>query len=319
MPMLDLPKKSRTDLLFAAVLAVLISFPACQADKPTASPTNPQASESGDASTPKQSFLAIGDWGSGDEDQKRVAKAMKTTCATQTCGFVLTLGDNFYDEGVASTTDPLWQSVYRDVYGSLGLPFYAILGNHDTEGNIQAQIDYSKTDSTWHMPGEYYSFTMPGGSTPPLMEIFVINSEDFDYKQQIWLSQALSKSTALWKLLAMHHPLISNGEHGDDDAGIKEELLPIICNRTSLILSGNDHIFSHLRSSIDGCWVEQLVIGNGGASLYEVSSDSRAVSSGSFFGFGRFEVTKEKIAFQMIQTDGTVYYSTSWAVPASSP
>lgn len=43
-------------------------------------------------------------------------------------------GDNIYEEGVESVTDPLWSSRYCSVYTDpsiLDIPWYAILGNHD--------------------------------------------------------------------------------------------------------------------------------------------------------------------------------------------
>ena len=73
--------------------------------------------------------------------------------------FLVALGDNFYNNGVASTKDPLWKSLYRDVYNypSLQVPWYAIFGNHDYGsnkglGSTQAQIDFgeNKLDNRWH-------------------------------------------------------------------------------------------------------------------------------------------------------------------------
>ena len=48
------------------------------------------------------------------------------------CQFVLALGDNFYVDGVANTTDRLWDTAFHDVYSasSLNIPWYPILGNH---------------------------------------------------------------------------------------------------------------------------------------------------------------------------------------------
>ncbi len=260
------------------------------------------------------SFVAFGDWGSGDENQEAVAAAIGGYCGIQPCEFVLTLGDNFYDEGVESVDDPLWEEVYRDVYGSLGLPFYAVLGNHDTKGNIQAQIDYSEVDSSWHMPAAYYSFARPSSS--PFVEFFVLNSDDLDQDQRIWLGRTLSESQAAWKILVMHHPVYSNGNHGDDDAGNNEDLLPIICNRIDLVVSGHDHNFAYLRSDEDGCSIEQLVIGTGGAGLRDVDEeDLRVVATGSFYGFGWFQVTPTTVTFRMIKTDGQEFYSTSFQSP----
>jgi tartrate-resistant acid phosphatase type 5 len=46
--------------------------------------------------------------------------------------FVMTVGDNFYDNGTASTIDPIWKTLWIDIYkiGYLGsLQWWAVLGN----------------------------------------------------------------------------------------------------------------------------------------------------------------------------------------------
>lgn len=281
---------------------------------------NPDETSSVAPSDQAISFVTFGDWGTGGDDQKAVAQEIGLYCAEQNCEFVLTLGDNFYSSGVKDTSDEQWQEKYRDVYGSLGLPFYASLGNHDNKGDIQAQVDYSQIDSSWHMPAEYYSFAMPEGSATPVVEFFIINSDypnfSKDEAAQQWLDEAIGASQATWKILAMHHPIYSNGSHGDDTEGNNQDLIPIICNRIDLVLSGHDHDFAYLRSSEDGCPIEQLVIGTGGAGLREVDTeDPRVVSTGSLHGFGWLQATSSQLTFRMIQTDGAVFYSTFWSKP----
>lgn len=51
-------------------------------------------------------FVAIGDAGKGNAEQKQVADAIQAKCAASGCDFVQLLGDNIYDSGVASVTDP---------------------------------------------------------------------------------------------------------------------------------------------------------------------------------------------------------------------
>lgn len=261
------------------------------------------------------SFVTFGDWGGGDL-QKAVASAIGTHCRTRECEFVLTLGDNFYDDGVASVSDPQWQTKYHDIYDGLGLPFYAVLGNHDTAGNEQAQIDRSSVDSTWRMPGEYYSVAFPQGGSPPQVEFFVFNTENFSTTAEQWLNNAIGASQAAWKILAMHVPIISNGPHGNDERHWNGRLIPVICNRIDLVISGHDHIFSHLRQTVLGCPIEQLVIGTGGIGLYNADkTDPRVLSSGEFHGFGWLQVDEKAIDFQMVKSDASVYYQYTWQKP----
>lgn len=274
---------------------------------------NQEASSDPNASGNAVSFVTFGDWGSGREEQREVAEAIGDYCTANPCDFVLTLGDNIYSRGVASVHDPLWQERFHDVYDFLGLVFYASLGNHDNDGNRQAQIDYTGEVDNWVMLDEHYTFSKPDDAASPLVDFFIINSDwpRFDAAAQAWLDGALNDSAAVWKLLAMHHPIYSNGNHGDGDDDYREALVPMICERIDLVLSGHDHSFAHLRSDEDGCLIEQLVIGTGGANLRSVDpGDPRVLSTGSFHGFGWLQVTAERILFRMVDTEGSVFYET---------
>lgn len=260
-------------------------------------------------------FITFGDWGTGGAEQKAVAAAAQRYCQIEKCEFVLTLGDNFYENGVRSVTDPKWKAYYRDIYQDLRLPFYAILGNHDGRGSIPAQIDYGRQDPSWHMPGEYYSIKVPNAAATPIVEIFVINNGDDQLQpdEKQWLEKSLRQSKAAWKLLALHKPIISNGKHGDDSGGINDQLIPVICGKMDVALSGHDHIFSHLKGSWKGCPLTQLIVGTGGKEIHAVKTkDPRVLSTGSFFGFGWFSATPKELRFRMIKTDGSVFYETTW-------
>ncbi len=72
--------------------------------------------------------------------------------------FVVAVGDNFYENGVASVEDKHWKQSFENVYtaSSLQVPWYVILGNHDYHANCDAQIAYSKISPRWKMPARYY-------------------------------------------------------------------------------------------------------------------------------------------------------------------
>ena len=273
------------------------------------------AGDADDENSPSVSFIAFGDWGDGSDHQRDVAEAIGQYCLTETCEFILTLGDNFYNVGVSSIHDLQWKEKYRDIYGSLGIPFYAVLGNHDNYGNAQAQIDYSGIDSSWHMPAKNYTFCWPEGQEPCLVEFFVLNFESFD---QNWLINALNESDARWKILALHHFLYSNAvnstkAYSDDPLGHNNLLLPVICDRIDLILTGHLHAFSHLQTNEDGCWINQIILGIGGHSELHptCTNDPRVFATADLYGFGWFEVSEKNINFRVVQTDGEVFYTTS--------
>ncbi len=259
-------------------------------------------------------FFAFGDWGSGTEDQKEVAKETRKVCQELGCDFGLLLGDNFYPFGVNSTKDPFWQSRYKEVYQGIEIPFYVALGNHDWRGSPQAQVDYSKMDSRWKMPAFFYSIKYPEQN--PILEIFVLNSNDFNLDSQNWLKTALAASTAKWKMLAFHHPILNVGDkHPPDQMHLWPTLKSIVCNKIDLILSGHEHIFAHLRPESNECKYDQLIIGTGGKELYGVKttpSNTLMLNADASFGTAWFEVTEKNVRLKFFRVNGENPYSYIW-------
>jgi tartrate-resistant acid phosphatase type 5 len=262
-------------------------------------------------------FFAFGDEGTGDMNQRAVADETHAVCQSNRCDFGLLLGDNFYGTGVASVDDPQWQTKYRDMYADLGLTIYAALGNHDWDppANPQAEIDYTQKDPSWQMPGPFFSFRSPQTGSP-LVEIFVINSNRFDGADQSWLSSALAASSATWKIVAFHHPIFNNGTtHPPDEKGIYPTLKPIICGKVDLLLSGHEHIFSHLRDPADGCGYDQLIVGTGGQTLYIPQQTSIVLHTEANFGLGFFEVSPTKLMLHFFRATGEEAYAYTWTKP----
>ena len=230
----------------------------------------PTASEPGRS---ELTFLIFGDWGRGGEfHQRDVANQMGLAATKRRCRFIVSVGDNFYEKGVQSAADPQWKSSCEDVYTapSLGVPWYAILGNHDYKGRPQAQLDYAKTHPNWKMPARYFSAIEPTGEkekvefffidTSPFVEQYrknvdmrdEINSQD-TAAQVRWLDHALSNSTATWKIVIGHHPIFSGGtEHGDQPELI-QAINPLLeKHRVSAYFNGHDHDLQHIvRGSVE--------------------------------------------------------------------
>src|SRR6516162_3247682 len=75
-------------------------------------------------------FLVFGDWGRhGEKDQIEVATQMEITAKAMPAQFIISVGDNFYEKGVASTDDPQWQKTFEKVYTapSLQVPWHVAL------------------------------------------------------------------------------------------------------------------------------------------------------------------------------------------------
>lgn len=156
-------------------------------------------------------FLVLGDWGkgglSGDitvvskssqssgSQAKSPSKEQKVTYTYQAAvarsmskyvdenaNVVATfaLGDNFYNNGVLSTTDQTWQLMWKDVYPEhlRRIPWYAVLGNHDYgygQVSVLSEIarELDTDDDAWHMPATNYTMTFPINDQEHILVVFI--------------------------------------------------------------------------------------------------------------------------------------------------
>lgn len=216
------------------------------------------------AGEPQMSFVALGDWGRrGAGRQRAVATAMATAAETMASRFVITVGDNFYENGVQSVTDPHWKRSFEDVYTapSLQTPWYAVLGNHDHRGSAQAQVDYTRVSPRWRMPGRYYR--VPGAQhDAPQLDLFFLDTtalvagygqtsppalQRAATAQLDWLDAELGRSRAAWKLVVGHHPVHSGGSHGDTPALVAKVKPLLETHGVQACLNGHDHDLQHVR------------------------------------------------------------------------
>src|SRR5436309_1190621 len=61
-------------------------------------------------------FIALGDMGTGGEDQARVANAIGSVCSLRGCDFAVGLGDLIYPAGTSSATDPQFDEKFEVPY-----------------------------------------------------------------------------------------------------------------------------------------------------------------------------------------------------------
>lgn len=79
---------------------------------------------------------------------------------------IIFLGDNFYFDGVTNVDDKRFQETFEDIFTSpsLNIPWYFCAGNHDHNGNVSAEIAYTKKSSRWNFQYFNYSriWSIPG-------------------------------------------------------------------------------------------------------------------------------------------------------------
>lgn len=261
-------------------------------------------------------FIAFGDQGSGNDDQRRVAALVEALCRGNKPDFLLLLGDNFYPHGVSSLDDPQWQEKVFNMYGGpcmKDVKIYAALGNHDYEGKPLAQIEMTEKNSRWTMPARYYNVSFGN-----LLDLFVIDTNFPDacwmpFCSLTWTQTQMQKSNAIWKIVAGHHPLISAGRYPRAKAFLAKTLPGVLCKGgADFFLTGHDHGMQHVKGKLLGssCDIEQFVSAGGGGDLYEVHPIANKTEfARSAFGVLSVDMMPTETSFHFVDADSgqTVY------------
>jgi 3',5'-cyclic AMP phosphodiesterase CpdA len=219
-------------------------------------------------------FLATADSGSGNANQLAVGARMAEAHRREPVDLVVMAGDNIYPDGDLALVETTFLRPYRGLLQA-GVPFHAVLGNHDIRtANGNPQVAYKP----FGMAGRWY--TLRRGP----VEFFMLDTNvNADWGRQLpWLRRALAASTAPWKVVVGHHPIVSSGHYGDDPVA-RARLAPLFKRHgVQLYINGHDHNYER-SVPIDG--TTYLVVGGGGAYLRDVtprSSSARAISVHSF-------------------------------------
>ncbi|KAK4410723.1 Purple acid phosphatase 17 [Sesamum angolense] len=200
-------------------------------------------------------FLVVGDWGrKGEFNQSQVAFQMGRIGEELDIDFVVSTGDNFYDNGLEGETDPAFVDSFTNIYTakSLQKQWFSVLGNHDYRGDTVAQMSPAlrKIDEIAEL------FFV---DTTPFVNYYYANPENhvYDWRgvnpSKIYtsivlrdLESALKESRAKWKIVVGHHAIRSVGHHGDT-LELVHHLLPILqANDVDFYMNGHDHCLEQI-------------------------------------------------------------------------
>lgn len=273
-------------------------------------------------------FYVIGDWGRhGYFNQKQVAETMHEAAFLISPSFIISTGDNFYPDGVASTRDPAWNKSFEDIYSGYNLwcDWWAILGNHDIRGSVQAQIDYTNISRRWNMPNRYYYFDKKIDKQGSVARFIFIDTNPFndayhkedkyeiavksqDTSAQIkWLISVLESSKADWNIVIGHHPLYTSGKRADDRNYIKEHLEYILEKyNVGAYFAGHEHHLQHTKPKNKS--THHFISGAGSAirPISEKLDDDLFLES--VHGFLIASLSKSEMLIQFVDKDGKVIY-----------
>jgi predicted phosphodiesterase len=261
--------------------------------------------------------LVLGDTGTGEDDQYRVADSSYKVCQELNCDFAIITGDIIYDDGIESVYDPLLESNFEKAYYQFDINFWIVAGNHDHNGEIQPMIDYSLISQRWVMPDLYYAIP----NLPSWVHFYGVDRAE--RKESAKAAEEYLCSVDGWKFLFDHHALYSNGRHGDDRK-MQRSFEPIIEDcKVHAVLSGHDHHLEFIENSGDWPW-DQII--SGSAAKQRTCNSSRSRNHKQIFthcaeedrrgdiieeglGFLIMKISKSELTYEFYDGDGKSLWS----------
>lgn len=282
-------------------------------------------------------LMAIGDFGSANEAQWSVARAITRYAKALPAPplGMLMLGDNFYGGGLGSVSSKRWQNGFEECYPKDAFPgpCWAILGNHDyaeTPGQETAELDYAKRPegTRWTMPAKYYRLDLPDQEHPKVTILMIdtdfesinrrihpglgderpiwISTED-QKAQMDWLVKELESKRAPFTIVVGHHPVYSNGPHGDTPE-LVTELGPVLEKYgVHLYLGGHDHDLQHLE--LERLKTSFVISGGGGQRVTEIHENHRAEFAQAVYGFSHLTVSDDILTLRHIDANGKLLHA----------
>lgn len=291
------------------------------------------------ASSSALDLLALGDFGTSDESQKQLAQTLAgyaTTMKNKAQGMLL-LGDNFYYPMPGGFLAPRWKTDFSDMYPASIFPFpcWAILGNHDyhdTPGNEKIQLGYSafrEHKTRWTMPGKYYRLDLP--AKKPLVTFLMIDTDwesinnrihgdqvacwmsaEEKAAQMLWLEAQLTSKRAPFTVVVGHHPVYSDGSHGDTPE-LVQELGPILeKHAVHFYLCGHDHDLQHLE--LENLKTSFVISGGGGAPVCKNTEARKGSVIKATHGFSHLFISEKRLHVRHIDSLGKVCHAFSKGV-----
>ena len=234
-------------------------------------------------------FSVIGDWGSGSDNQARIAKRMCADRLTAPVSFIATVGDNFYNTGYAKSSN--WSNPMRCLINT-GLPWRAAWGNHDLGGG-------NGTATALKSPKRWYTMT-PSGA---VRLIFLDSNQWSNQSQLTWLKKVLQSEAGSTRpiIVLFHHPHRTAGTHGP--ATSQRQLWePLFLKYgVKLVLQGHNHNYERIQYKS----ITYITTGGGGAGLYPCIRPTAGLKvCKSVHQFLTVTATPTKIGVRAVDTSG---------------
>jgi tartrate-resistant acid phosphatase type 5 len=281
-------------------------------------------------------MLVLGDWGYDDyKAQSQVAAGLRAYSKQHSVHpqALLMLGDNWYGELAGGAGSARWQTQFEQMYpaSDFPCPAYAVLGNHDyqrwPESKVDAELEYARSGRTrFTMPSRWYRFEFPAKN--PLITFLALDSnmpkdgykewlgKDFTLtpqqqaEQLAWFEAELKRPRTTPFLAVMaHHPVYSDGPHGDHPVLVREWDPLFRKYHVNLYMAGHDHDLQHLE--FEGHPTSVFLSGGGGADLYalKVEPSQRGPYAQKVYGFSHISVSPRQMTLRHLDPNGNTLHA----------
>jgi tartrate-resistant acid phosphatase type 5 len=242
------------------------------------------------AKTQKLVFFVIGDFGTGQAPQYKIARVMwdefqRRAKTDNPVRFILSVGDNIYGNlasfliGVGHTgaDDSDWADKFFEPYQPLiaRVPFFPTLGNHDgneTEKRADLPAILDNFPFPQNKPARYYKFSYGGlaeffgldstkntesGSPRPA---YLENGEEFH-----WMQSEFAKPHPLWVIPYFHHPPFTAGPlHASSYGQLKHWVDLFAASGVKVVFNGHEHNFQVSEANAETRGIHFIISGAGG-------------------------------------------------------
>jgi len=235
-------------------------------------------------------FFVIGDFGTGQAPQYRIARVMwdefqRRAKTDNPVRFILSVGDNIYGDvagfllGVRHTgaEDADWADKFFAPYEPLlaRVPFFPTLGNHDgneTEkrGDLAAILDNFPYPR--NQPARYYKFEYGGlaeffgldstrnTEAGPPQPVYLENGAEFH-----WMQAEFAKPHPLWVIPFFHHPPFTAGPlHAASFEQLRHWVSLFSSSGVKVVFNGHEHNFQVSEANSATSGIQFIVSGAGG-------------------------------------------------------
>jgi hypothetical protein len=203
---------------------------------------------------------------------------------------IVHVGDIAYTSGTIDELEERTFAVYAPLLGYV--PLYGIAGNHE-----HVTDDAAPFRAVFALPGNERWYSFDWGQ---VHFVGLDTEEDLD-EQAAWLDADLAATDRPWKIVFMHEPPYSSGEHGSS-ASTRAAFAPILeAHGVQLALTGHDH---HYERTVPIEGVTYVVTGGGGGLRELEGTSAWTAHAEAAYHFLQIEVATEQLTLHAIADDG---------------